>query len=79
MEVNTKHISSHVLKISAISLVLCTHEITDILTHLMKYIWYSSQKSKYSLYIQTIQWNIGADSKHAAYRQILYSTEYVYY
>ena len=28
--VNTKHIPSHVLKISAISLVLCTREITDI-------------------------------------------------
>ena len=28
--VNTKNISSHVLKISAISLVLRTHEITDI-------------------------------------------------
>ena len=28
--VNTKHISSHVLKISAISLVLCTREITNI-------------------------------------------------
>ena len=29
-EVNTKNISSHVLKISAISLVLSTCEITDI-------------------------------------------------
>ena len=29
-EVNTKNILSHVLKISAISLVLCTREITDI-------------------------------------------------
>ena len=29
-EVNTKYISSHVLKISAISLVLRTREITDI-------------------------------------------------
>ena len=28
--VNTKNTSSHVLKISAISLVLCTREITDI-------------------------------------------------
>ena len=28
--VNTKNISSHVLKISVISLVLCTREITDI-------------------------------------------------
>ena len=28
--VNIKNISSHVLKVSAISLVLCTHEITDV-------------------------------------------------
>ena len=29
--VNTKHFSSHVLKISSISLVLCTRENTDII------------------------------------------------
>ena len=48
---NTKNISSHVLKISAISLVLRTRDITDISTRSMKYIWYSPQKSKYPLYI----------------------------
>ena len=31
LSVNTKNISSHVLKISSISLVLCTHENADIL------------------------------------------------
>ena len=42
------------LKISAISLVLRTREITHIFkfsTHSMKYIWYSPQKSRYPLYI----------------------------
>ena len=47
----TKTISSHVLKTSAISLVLRTRETTDISTHSMKYIWYSPQKSKYPLFI----------------------------
>ena len=50
--VNTKNISSHVLKIAAILLVLRTHEITDILKHSMKYIWFSSTKSKYALFIE---------------------------
>ena len=53
--VNTKNISSHVLKISAMSLVLRTREIADIFTtHSMKYIWYSPQKSKYPLYIRLL-------------------------
>ena len=42
--VNTKNISSHVLKISTISLMLRTREITDIFEHSMKYIWHSPQK-----------------------------------
>ena len=45
--VNTKNFSSHVLKISAISLV----KLLIFSTHSMKYIWYSPQKSKYPLYI----------------------------
>ena len=45
----TKNISSHVLKILAISLVLRTREILIFSTHSMKYIWYSPQKSKYPL------------------------------
>ena len=47
--VNTKTISSRVLKILAISLVLRTREFTDFSTHSIKYIWYSPQESKYPL------------------------------
>ena len=47
--VNTKNISSHVLKISEISLVLSTREFTDICITFNEYIWYSPQKSKYPL------------------------------
>ena len=48
---NTKIISSHVLKISAFSLVLRTRELLIFSRHSMKYIWYSPQKSKYPLFI----------------------------
>ena len=48
---NTKYISSNVLKISAISRVRSTSEIADIFsTHQMKYVWYLSKKSKFSFY-----------------------------
>ena len=47
----TKNISSHMLKVTAISLVLRTREITDIFNTSMAYIWYSPQKSQYPLYI----------------------------
>ena len=44
---NTKNISSHVLKISEISLVLRTREFTDIsITFAQIYNWYSPQISK---------------------------------
>ena len=51
--VNTKNISSHVLKIAAISLVLRTHEITDIFNTFdeIPYVWYSPQKRKFPLYV----------------------------
>ena len=45
--VNTKNISSHVLKKSSISLV----KMLIFSTHSMEYIWYSPQKSKYPLFI----------------------------
>ena len=46
---NTKNISSHVLKISAVSLVLRTREITDIFNTFDVIYLYSPQKSKYPL------------------------------
>ena len=48
--VNTKNISSHVLKISAISLVLRTREISDIFNTFDEIYLVSPQKSKYPLY-----------------------------
>ena len=43
--VNTKNISSHVLKVSAISLVLCTREITDIFNKFNEtYLVFTSKK-----------------------------------
>ena len=50
--VNTKNNLSHVFKISAISLMLCTREITVFFffsTYLMNYIWYSPLKSVFPL------------------------------
>ena len=47
--VNTKTISSHVLKVSENSLVLCTREFTDIFITFDEIFWYSPQKSKYPL------------------------------
>ena len=43
--------SSREFKTSKCSLVLRTRENSDALTHLVEYIWYSTQKSKYSLYV----------------------------
>ena len=42
--------SSRELKTSKFSFVLCTNENSYVLTHSMKYIWYSPQKSKYLLF-----------------------------
>ena len=50
-EVNTKNISSHVLKISAISLVLRTQKLLIFSTHSMKYTRYLPKKSKYPVFI----------------------------
>ena len=47
---NTKYISSNVLKISEISRVRSTSEIADISTHEIKYFWYLPKKSKFSFY-----------------------------
>ena len=49
-EVNTKDISSNVLKISVISQVRSTSEIADIFTYEIKYFWYLPKKSKFSFY-----------------------------
>ena len=49
--VNTKNIAPHVLKISAISLVLRTCEITDIFNTFDEIYWYSLHNSKFPLYI----------------------------
>ena len=49
--VNTKYISSHVLKISETSLVLRTREITDIFNAFDEIYLVSPQISKYPLYI----------------------------
>ena len=49
--VNTKNISSHLLKISAISLIYALIRLLIFSTHLMKYIWYSPQKSKFPLFV----------------------------
>ena len=48
--VNTKNISSHVLKISAISLVLHTREITDIFNTFNEiYLVFTSKKKKVNI------------------------------
>ena len=49
--VNTKHISSNVLKILAISLVLRTREITDIFNTFDEIYLVFTSKSKYPLCI----------------------------
>ena len=51
--VAVKYISSRELKTSEFSLMLRLVKILLFSTHSMKYIWYSSQKSKYPLYITT--------------------------
>ena len=48
--VNTKNISSHVLKISAITLVLHTREISYIFNTFDEIYLVFTQKSKYPLY-----------------------------
>ena len=58
--VNTIHISLNVLKISAVSLLLRTCEITDIFSFLSKYIWYSPQKSSILYlfnFLPSLQWS----------------------
>ena len=47
-EVNTKYISSSVLKTSELSRVSSTSEIRMFTTHEMKYIWYFPRKSTFS-------------------------------
>ena len=54
----------HELKTSKFSLVLRTHKILMFSTHSLKYSWYSSQKSKYPLYID--------DTKHQKNRKDMY-------
>ena len=49
--VNTKNISSHVLKISAISLVLRTREISDIFNTFDEIFLVFTEKSKYPLFV----------------------------
>ena len=48
--VNTKYISSSVLKTSEFSQVCLTSEILMLSTHEMKYIWYLPKKCKFSFY-----------------------------
>ena len=50
--VNTKNISSRVLKILAISLVLRTHEITDVFITFDEIYGIHLKKSKYPVYIK---------------------------
>ena len=52
LEVNTKYMSSNVLKISAFSRMRSTSEIDNIFKHEMKYVWYlpKKKKSKFSFY-----------------------------
>ena len=49
-EVNTKYISSNVLKTSEFHECAARMKISMFSTLEMKYIWYSSQKSKFSFY-----------------------------
>ena len=49
--VNTKNISSHVLKIPAISLVLRTREISDIFNTFDEIYLVFTEKSKYPLWV----------------------------
>ena len=49
-EVNTKYISLSEMKTSEISRVRSKSENPDVSTHKMKYILYSSQKSKFSFH-----------------------------
>ena len=46
-EVNTKYISSNVLKISVISRVRSTSDIADIFNTWGEYFWYLPKKSKF--------------------------------
>ena len=52
--VNTKYISSRELETSKFHLCYACLKIQMFSTHLMKYIWYSPQKSKYPLFIFSV-------------------------
>ena len=54
-EVNTKYISSSVLKTSEIPRVHSRNENSDVFNSKMKYIWYLQKISKFSLYFILFQ------------------------
>ena len=67
-EVNTKYISSSVLKASAFSRVHKTSEIMMFSTHEMKHIWYLPKKSIFSsfLYFLLATCNVSTTEKGGA-------------
>ena len=73
-EGNTNSISSHVLKISAVSLVLCTREITDIFNTFDEInLVFTSKKvnSKYPIYIRELNYLTMNDNFEAGPRSAI--------